>query len=123
MNVLLVEDSELVSCITIEYLRELGHEVVAVAEAEKAIAELKVAKFDAVMTDVSLPGMSGIQLARELVKSFPNLPVVISSGYGALDVDSLLADGISTVFVLPKPYDLAALESALAKAAAVAARV
>ena len=41
MNILLVEDSDEVSCITVEYLHELGHQVVAVAEAEKAIAQLK----------------------------------------------------------------------------------
>ena len=64
MKILLVEDSDEVSCITIEYLHELGHEVVAVAEAEKAVAELKRTSFDAVMTDIRLPGISGIELAK-----------------------------------------------------------
>jgi CheY-like chemotaxis protein len=120
MNILLVEDSDEVSCITVEYLHELGHNVVAVPEAEKAIAELKKIHFDAVMTDVSLPGMSGIELARELVKHYPNLPVVIASGYGALSVEFLLGDKMRTVLMLPKPYDLPALERTLAEAAAIA---
>lgn len=122
MNVLLVEDSDEVSCITVEYLHELGHQVVAVADAEQAISQLKHVKFDAIMTDIRLPGMSGIQLTRELLKAYPNLPVVISSGYEARQVQNLLGDKLSTVLVLSKPYDLPALESTLAEAAAIAQR-
>jgi len=119
MNILLVEDSDEVSCITVEYLHELGHQVVAVAEAEKAITQLKNERFDAVMTDIRLPGMSGIELARALVKNYPNLPVVIASGYGELNVEFLLGEKLPTVLMLPKPYDLPALERTLSEAAAI----
>jgi CheY-like chemotaxis protein len=119
MNILLVEDSDEVSCITVEYLQELGHQVVAVAEAEKAIARLKHESFDAVMTDVRLPGMSGLELARTLIKDYPNLPVVIASGYGALNLEFLLGEKQRTVLLLPKPYDLPELERTLGEAAAI----
>jgi CheY-like chemotaxis protein len=120
MNILLVEDSDEVSCITVEYLQELGHQVVAVAEAEIAIVRLKSELFDAVMTDISLPGMSGLELARSLVKDYPRLPIVIASGYGALNVEFLLGEKQPTVLMLPKPYDLSALERTLNEAAAIA---
>jgi CheY-like chemotaxis protein len=119
MNILLVEDSDEVSCITVEYLHELGHEVVAVPEAEKAILQLKDGRFDAVMTDIRLPGMSGIELAKALIKDYPSLPVVIASGYGAVNVEFLLGEKMRTVLMLPKPYDLPALERTLAEAAAL----
>jgi CheY-like chemotaxis protein len=119
MNILLVEDSDEVSCITIEYLQELGHQVVAVAAAEKAIDELKTVAFDAVMTDIRLPGMSGIELARALVKIYPNLPVILASGYGAVNVEFLMGEKQRTVLVLPKPYDLPDLERTLREAAAL----
>jgi CheY-like chemotaxis protein len=122
MNILLVEDSDEVSCITVEYLHELGHEVVAVADAEKAIAQLKHRPFDAVMTDIRLPGMSGIDLAKALVKDYPAIPVVIASGYGSLNVELLLGGKLPTVFMLPKPYDLPALEQTLSEAAQLARR-
>ena len=122
MNILLVEDSDEVSCITVEYLHELGHEVVAVAAAEKAIAQLKSSAFDAVMTDIRLPGMSGIELARTLVKDYPNMPVVIASGYGALNVEFLMGEKLPKVLMLPKPYDLPDLERTLIEAAAMANR-
>jgi CheY-like chemotaxis protein len=123
MNILLVEDSEEVSCITVEYLRELGHEVVAVREAENAIEQLKGQPFDTVMTDIRLPGMSGIELARALVKSHPKLPVVIASGYGALNLEFLMGEKLPTVLMLPKPYDLPDLERTLGEAAAITQRI
>jgi CheY-like chemotaxis protein len=119
MNILLVEDSDEVSCITVEYLLELGHQTVAVADAEQALARLKNERFDAVMTDIRLPGMSGIELTRSLVRDYPTLPVVIASGYGTLNLEALLGDKSRSVFMLPKPYDLPALERTLNEAAAI----
>jgi len=120
MDVLLVEDNEEVSLITVEYLTELGHCSVAVPAAESALQCLSERNFDAVLTDVSLPGMSGIDLAKELVKQYPRLPVVISSGYG-LNVDLILGpDRRPSVFLLPKPYDMPALQKTLSEAAAFA---
>ena len=117
MDVLLVEDNAEVSLITVEYLTELGHQATAVAAAEPALAWLAERRFDAVMTDVSLPGMSGIDLAKELVKQYPKLPVVISSGYGSLDVQQILGQHQASVFLLPKPYDMPTLERTLNAAA------
>ena len=77
-------------------------------------------RFDAVLTDVSLPGMSGIELARELYKHYPKLPVVISSGYGS-NVQVMLGSPQPSVFVMPKPYDMSTLEKTLNQAAAFAA--
>jgi DNA-binding NtrC family response regulator len=117
MEILLVEDSPEVSLITVEYLSELGHQTVAVADAELAMEQIAQRPFDAVMTDVSLPGMSGIDLAKELLKKYPKLPVVIASGYGSINIDSLMSQGQSNVLVLSKPYDLETLEKTLNRAA------
>jgi DNA-binding NtrC family response regulator len=118
MEILVVEDSPEVSLVTVEYLTELGHQAVAVSDAEGAVEQLARRSFDAVMTDVSLPGMSGIELARDLVKRYPRLPVVISSGYGVLNIASLLNGTEGNVSVLPKPYDMETLERTLHRAIA-----
>ncbi|MGO9512956.1 MAG: response regulator [Steroidobacteraceae bacterium] len=120
MDVLLVEDNHEVSLITVEYLTELGHQAVAVTDAESAVAQLGERAFDTVLTDVRLPGMSGIDLAKELIKRYPKLPVVIASGYGALNVEFILGHHQPNVFVLPKPYDMPTLQRTLAEAAAFA---
>jgi CheY-like chemotaxis protein len=118
MEILLVEDSPEVSLITVEYLIELGHQVVAVTDAENAVAQVSQHKFDAVMTDVNLPGMSGIELAKELGRQYPKLPVVIASGYGGSNIEVLLGQHQVNVLILPKPYDMDMLEKTLSDAAA-----
>jgi len=120
MQILVVEDSPEVSLITVEFLNELGHEAVAVTDAELAVEQLVSRHFDAVLTDVSLPGMSGIDLAKTVVKKFPKVPVVISSGYGMQNVHSLLGQPEDKVFVLSKPYDMDMLEKTLLRVAASA---
>jgi CheY-like chemotaxis protein len=119
MDILLVEDSDEVRAITVEYLKELGHEVLAVEDAEGAIAHCAERGFDTVLTDVSLPGMSGIALAKELTKKYPKLPIVISSGYGAMNLEFLLGEKLPNVLMLPKPYDMTMLERILTEAAVI----
>jgi DNA-binding NtrC family response regulator len=98
----------------------LGHQVVAVADAELAVEKLAQRTFDVVMTDVSLPGMSGIELAKELTKKYPKLPLVIASGYGSLNTDVLMGQRQANILVLAKPYDMELLEQTLQKASAFA---
>ena len=119
MEVLLVEDNSEVSLITVEYLTELGHSAVAVPAAESALERLAERNFDAVLTDVSLPGMSGIDLAKQLSEQYPKIPVVIASGYGALNLEFGLGAHRPNVFFLAKPYDLPMLEKTLSEAKAV----
>jgi len=122
MRILLVEDSPEVSLITVEYLQELGHDTVAVPRAEDALVQLAATRFDTVMTDVSLPGMSGIELAKEIAKRHPGLPVVIASGYGAVNLEAMLGSNPHQVLALQKPYDMAALEKTLLLAESFAFR-
>jgi CheY-like chemotaxis protein len=123
MHILLVEDSDEVSCITVEYLQELKHSVAAVPDAEQALSRLRQEPFDALMTDVRLPGMSGIELARTVCTDYPRLPVVIASGYGLSQVQYIAGEKkLENVLTLTKPYDLDALDRTLKSAAALANR-
>ena len=108
--VLLVEDSEEVRETTIEFINEVGFDVVAVESAEAALEKCATAQFDIVFTDISLPGMNGIELLKRLRATDPGQRVVVASGYGA----DLGRQGFGDrVAVLSKPYDLATLEKTL----------
>ncbi len=61
-------------------LEEEGHEVVAVASAEEAKGELWTSKFDALVTDIKFPGMSGIELLRDLSNGGVLPPTIVVSG-------------------------------------------
>jgi CheY-like chemotaxis protein len=119
LKVLLVEDDEDNRELLAEFLRLEGHVVEAVGDAEAALAVAACQPFDAMVADVGLPRMDGLQLARELRRRMPGLAVVAVSGYG--DVPELAdARGREVDAVVVKPADPARLIACLV--AAVRAR-
>ena len=113
LKVLVVEDSDIVRPITEEYLIELGHTALAVATAEEALRALESSVFDALLTDVRLPGMSGISLVKHCASRFPTLALVVTSGYGELSAELFPGELRRQIFMLPKPYDLTAMQRVL----------
>jgi PAS domain S-box-containing protein len=109
LSILLVEDDALISLTTAEMLAGLGHSVVESANAEDALQQIERQAFDVMMTDLSLPGMSGSDLIAVAVKRRPELRVLVASGYARTGSDDVLG---SIVF-LQKPYDEARLSEAL----------
>ncbi|MFC3225758.1 response regulator [Marinibaculum pumilum] len=79
-HVLLVEDIEDVLYILGRMLQRLGHTVVKTSAAEQALQALRSERFDAVVTDVWMPGTGGIALIEALKADRPGLPVVAISG-------------------------------------------
>lgn len=108
LRTLFVEDNEelreQISCL----LEEEGLELVSCATAEEAIAAYEPERFDLVLTDVSLPGMSGVDLARTLLKRAPQAWVVFSSGY---PMGSDLGHFGPNVRALLKPFELSDLQA------------
>ena len=82
-SVLIVEDHELLGQILARYLKQKGHiDVSAVLpSAEEALAQLDKMAVDAVLVDVSLPGMSGIELVAQLQRKEPDLPCLMLSAH------------------------------------------
>ncbi|MEP6943404.1 MAG: response regulator [Betaproteobacteria bacterium] len=116
MKLLLVEDSRELRDLANMILRELGHEVVAVPDAEAALAMLAQGPCDALVTDVSLPGMSGIALAKKVIEQWPAIAIVISTGYGEITDELVRRELRDDVRVLTKPYDFDAMERILEQA-------
>ena len=109
MRLLVCEDDFLILMNTAEILRDLGYEVREAADGAAALAALAADPFDALMTDVGLPDMSGIELAHRVRATLPGLPIIFASGLG--EVDGF--DGDATVAFVQKPYTTPALEAAL----------
>ncbi|TJZ72032.1 response regulator [Chitiniphilus eburneus] len=114
LNILYVEDNAMLRVTIAEYLSDLGHLPVAVGSAEDALTELHRHRFDVLLSDVSLPGRSGIELVRDAARLQPELVLVLSSGHD-LSADAELL-GVP-VELLPKPFDIDALEDVLDRAA------
>jgi CheY-like chemotaxis protein len=109
LRVLLVEDNPDSNSATTELLGLMGHEVTGVTSAEAALALPGLERVDVLFTDINLPGMSGVELARTLLDRLPRLRVVFASGYGSLPRDEL---GFDAAF-LTKPYELAEMRRVL----------
>jgi CheY-like chemotaxis protein len=108
-HVLVVEDNLDSQYLVCEMLRAFGHRVQAVADGETAAGKLLDEHFDLLFTDVGLPGMSGIELARGARRHQPRLKILFASGYGETVTRQLEFAALS----LQKPYELDALEKVL----------
>ena len=109
LHILVVEDHESSRELLCEMLSVLDNSSHCVATAEEAIEPLKSGKFNVLIADISLPGMSGIALAEMAAKIVPGLKIIFASGYAYLVTDK--TDFQFTL--LPKPFDLAQLRHAL----------
>ena len=114
-HVLLVEDDEEVAALVTEMLAQLGFEVTRTASANAALGALANERVvDLVFSDVMMPGgMNGVDLAREVKRRRPGLPVLLTSGYAEAAAADAGAEGI---MLLPKPYRLEALAATISEA-------
>ena len=101
MRILYVEDNALVREVTSELMAQDGRQIVACASAEQGLMEFHAGAFDVVITDVSLPVMSGIELARSILQINPQMPIIIASGYS---LDFGLEDWGGNVRAIIKPF-------------------
>nr|WP_315399641.1 response regulator [uncultured Duganella sp.] len=108
-SILLVEDNEDARMLTAELLESLGHGVDAVGTAEEALLRLARGDIEVLLTDISLPRMSGIDLAAQARAERPALDIVFVSGH---DKDNAGLSDPAAKFLL-KPFNLAQLDSAL----------
>jgi CheY-like chemotaxis protein len=113
-HILVVEDNEQVGAFSTEMLAELGFETSWAANADAALKMLEAdaVRFDAVFSDVVMPGMSGIDLAREIRRRAPRLPVILTSGYS----QALVSEGSQGFELLQKPYSADEITDVLRRA-------
>ncbi len=112
-RILLVDDDHIVAKAIQRMLESLGYDVTACEGSIEALERFRAApdSFDAVLTDQTLPRMSGDRLTRELIALRPGLPVIICTGYSER-LDEERAREIGARFLM-KPLDLAQLGDAL----------
>jgi PAS domain S-box-containing protein len=110
-SVLLVEDDENVAALAADMVEQLGYQVTRVATAAAALGALADGRsIDVVFSDIMMPGhMNGLDLAREIRRRRPELPVVLTTGYNAAP-GADIREGIP---LLRKPYALDQLARAL----------
>jgi len=116
LRILVVDDNPQVGAFAVQLLQDLGHQASWLACAEEALDLLARdgAKFDAVLSDVVMPGLDGMALAHRVRERHPHLAVVLCSGYS----EALAGEGWQAFEFLAKPYSARQLSDVLQKALA-----
>jgi CheY-like chemotaxis protein len=119
MRILVVEDNADANYLVCEMLQAMGYAVDAATTGEQALALLAETRPDILFSDVSLPGISGVDLARLALKTHPDLRIVFATGYNSTLTSQLEFPSVA----IQKPYDLEQLQQALAGIAPAAPTV
>ncbi len=115
-HILIVEDNLEVGHFATQILQDLGYQTTWATDAEQALAlaGADAVAFDGIFSDVVMPGMTGVTMAKLLRQRRPDLPVVLTSGYS----EELADSGYEGFEFLPKPYSADQVARALARAMA-----
>jgi DNA-binding NtrC family response regulator len=120
LRVLVVDDELEMAAMIVEELGDRGYRAVALRSGRDAIERLRGEHFDALITDLRMPGVDGLRLLRASRALDPSRPVIVMTGHGALDT-ALEASRHGAFHYLTKPFSLARLvdllESALGEQA------
>jgi CheY-like chemotaxis protein len=113
-KILVVDDEPAVADTIRMILTFRGHEVEVADAAESALAVFAPGKYDLVITDLSLPKMDGLTLARTIKERAPTQPVILVTAYAeSIQGDTERLQKVD--FLIGKPFSLQQLQEALAK--------
>jgi len=113
-RVLVVDDDPMVREVISTYLGEDGYTVELAVNGREGLAKFSAGEFDIVLTDRSMPEMEGDELAREVKKRKPDVPVILVTGFGDIMAETgEKPEGVD--LVMSKPFTMAGLQNMLAK--------
>jgi signal transduction histidine kinase len=116
-RILFVDDEASIARLAQVMLKSLGHTAITYGKPADGLAALRATPdaFDLVITDLTMPGMTGVDLARGIRQVRGDIPIILSSGY-ADEVPDETLKVLGIVEVLPKPFQMQALGAAVARA-------
>ncbi len=107
-SILFVDDEDQLVRLANDMFTRLGYRITAFTRAEDALAAFRAApgSFDLVVSDLAMPGLTGPDLARELLQLRPDIPIVIATGYiRPEDTESMRDLGIRALILKPHTVD------------------
>jgi two-component system response regulator HydG len=114
-RILVVDDDASMCDMLVSDLGDLGFEVSARTTTGAALETLASGEFDAVVTDLNMPGMNGLELCQRIVASEPDVPVIVITAFGSIETAVAAIRGGAYDFVT-KPLEVDTLALALERA-------
>jgi CheY-like chemotaxis protein len=106
MKIIVVDDEPIIADTLVNILEGEGHDALAVSHGESAVKWAELIRPDAIICDVIMPGMNGIETAKAILKVLPNCRIILFSGQAASNDLLAKARGEGYSFeVLPKPIN------------------
>ena len=117
-RILITEDEDSLRPFVARALRPDGHEAIEAADGAEGLEMLQEGSFDLLLSDIRMPVMDGIELAHRAADSFPDMKILLMTGYAE---QRERADDLARkiVDVVPKPFTLPDIRLAVAQALAV----
>jgi PAS domain S-box-containing protein len=115
LHILFIDDEELIADTTVIMLRGFGHTVEGFTEPYQLLTRLDEGPVDALVTDLSMPEMTGTELARRVRERWPDVAIVLCTGYGKTDDLNRVNEGIIDT-AINKPVEPEALIQAVVEA-------
>ncbi|WP_157018779.1 response regulator [Mesorhizobium xinjiangense] len=111
-NILIVEDDEPVRTLAARALARDGHVVETADDGEAGLARIvdRSGRYDLVVSDIRMPAMDGIAMAKAAARTYPDLKIMLVTGYAEQRERAAELDGI-IVDVVQKPFTLAQIRS------------
>lgn len=103
--ILLAEDDDSMRRFLTKALERAGHEVVSASQGDEALTELQLREFDLLLTDIVMPVMDGIELARKAAEIDPAMKIMFITGFAAVALNAQNA-AMEDATVLSKPFHL-----------------
>ncbi len=113
-DILVVDDDDVIRDTLCELL-SADYSCQTADTAEEALNKLHAKRFDVVLTDISMPGLSGMELLKSVVELYPGTPVIIISGHSDQEhAQSLISEGAFEYLL--KPFRLEVVEESVKRA-------
>ena len=116
-RILIVEDDESVRTFTARAIATGGHDVETAGDGDEGLEIIRKAGggYDLVLSDIRMPAMDGIEMARRAAGEFPGLKILLMTGYAeqrerAADLEEIIID------VVPKPFTLLEIRNKVQRA-------
>lgn len=121
-RLLIVEDDDSVRALAARALERAGYAVDVAADGRIGLEKVATAggHYDLIISDIRMPGMDGVEMARALVKTYPTVRILFVTGYADQRERAAELDGI-VAGVLQKPFTLAEIRAKVDRLLAVAA--
>lgn len=102
-SILIVDDEQILTELAAEILGDAGYEVAKAFNGEDALKALSERNFDLLFTDIIMPGMTGYRLVNEVIEKYPDIKILLTSGYQIRNQHQSVPEELLTK-VVTKPY-------------------